>query len=106
MRNCLVHVSLAVPWFGAGSSTFGWLLGKTPGDGTISAGQKEFYAFGINPQKLRRQCPVHCERIARKVAKQKGRFHIFDQLRGRCACATDPAANDDVASDSRNGRGA
>jgi hypothetical protein len=92
--------------FGAGLSTFGWLLGKTPGDDAISTGEKEFYALVSILKSCGDSAPVHCERIARKVARQKGRFHIFDQLGSTCACAADPAANDNVASKSRNGRGA
>ncbi|MBB5346283.1 hypothetical protein [Tunturibacter empetritectus] len=48
LTNAMSQTSY-VTGFGANSNTFGWLLGKTPGDDTIATGQKEFYALVAIP---------------------------------------------------------
>jgi hypothetical protein len=48
LTNAMSQTSY-ITGFGANSATFGWLLGKTPGDDTIATGQKEFYALVAIP---------------------------------------------------------
>ena len=56
-----------VTGFGAGSGTFGWILGKALGDDTIAIGQKEMYALAAVPNSCKIENDLQFSVFAKRV---------------------------------------